>query len=123
VSIVDFIEARLDEQERRAAAPTSRDTYWERERTLAQVKANRLLLKLYRDWPILVEEELPQLDPIDARLDFQSMTFRMTQRLAWATNQQYIAHFGTEPPHTDFIRALASVWAEHPDFDPSWRLA
>src|SRR5690606_20541868 len=111
------------EQERRAAAPTSRDTYWERERTLAQVKANRLLLKLYRDWPVLVEEEMARLDPYPIEGDVQSMTFRMTRQIAWATNQQYIARFGTEPPHTDFIRALASVWAEHPDFDPSWRLA
>ena len=83
-------------------------------RMLAECAAKRAIVKQHEDWPVLVERE-PTITS-----DFQSMTFRMSHEMAWLTEREYINRFGIEPPTAPMIRTLASVYKDHPDYDPEW---
>lgn len=149
MSIVEFLEARIAEDEataREAAGfedtarrwevgqdgnaiePDVAPTVWayaaqhiarhDPARVLAECEAKRRIVDLHQNWPVLVEAE-PQMrilhdDPLD-------MAVSMSQQFAWLTEQEYRSRFGDEPPTTPMLRALASVYADHPDFDLAWR--
>jgi hypothetical protein len=87
-------------------------------RVLADVKAKRAIVELHESWPVMVQTppEMTRVDPSDVT----SMTFRMSQQIAWLTTQEYRARFGDEPPSSPMLRALASVYADHPDYDATW---
>ncbi|KAB2809250.1 hypothetical protein F9L07_19610 [Pimelobacter simplex] len=88
-------------------------------RVLAECEAKRRIVELHQSWPVLVEAK-PTFEPSDPT-DLNAMTFRMSKQIAWATEQEYRAKFGVEPPSAPMLRALASVYADHPDFREEWR--
>lgn len=86
---------------------------------LADIAAKRRIVELHEQWPVLVERppELVLSDPSD----LGSMSVKMTQQIRWATEQEYRNRFGDEPPTSPIMRALVSVYADHPDFQEIWR--
>jgi len=89
-------------------------------RVLAECEAKRRIVELHQSWPVLVETP-PNLEVVTPD-DLSTIAVRASKRLAWLTEQEYRARFGTEPPTAPMLRALASVYADHPDFDPAWRV-
>ena len=90
-------------------------------RVLAECKSYRRIVELHESWPVLIErgstlEEIADPDP-------GRIAFRMSRQIAFATQQEYVARFGTEPPTAPMVAALAQIWADHPDFDPAWLIA
>lgn len=88
-------------------------------RVLAECEAKRRIVELHKSWPVLVQRQ-PSFEQVDST-DVNSMVFRASQQIAWATEQEYRAKFGDEPPTAPMLRALASVYADHPDYNPDWR--
>lgn len=89
---------------------------------LAVCKAHREIVELHKAWPVLVEMPLAFDGPTPALGDVNAMTFRMTQQLAWQTEQQYRERFGTEPPTAPMIRSLATIYADRPGWREEWAL-
>ena len=87
-------------------------------RVLAECEAKRRILELHQAWPVLVETP-PKFDP--AVMDLTTVSFRVPQRLAWLTQQEYRERFGDEPPTGPMLAALAAVYADPPDYNPAWR--
>jgi hypothetical protein len=131
MTIVEFLEARIAEDEARASSGWARlgDSRWETDNygrdfltpsaVLAECAAKRAIIKQHEDWPVLVERA-PSGD-FDAN-DTQSMVYRMTREIAWLTEREYVRRFGVEPPTTPMLRALATVYKDHPDYDENWAL-
>lgn len=95
-------------------------TRWSPDRVLAECEAKRRIVALHQAWPVLVDTP-PKFDP--AVMDLTTVSFRVSQRLAWLTQQEYRERFGDEPPTGPMLAALAAVYADHPDYDPAWRIA
>lgn len=88
-------------------------------RVLAECEAKRWVVELHRDWPVLVTTP-PKLETSDG-FDPTTMTMRMAQQIEWQTQEEYRAKFGDEPPTAPMVRAMALVYADHPDFRDEWR--
>lgn len=140
---IEFLKARLDELEGIAresliianlgvmfspSAPivsnvdvshAAHITTWTPEFALAQIAAQRKIIEISEEWPLLVEGQ--PVFGFDGHGDETAMT--MSQQIAWTTNQKYREVFGDEPPTTPVIRALIQPFSDHPDFEPSWRMA
>lgn len=89
------------------------------DRKMAEVAAKRAIIELHESWPVLAETP-PTFENVDSDID--SVAYRASQKIAWLTTQEYRARFGEEPPTAPVLRALASVYADHPDYDPKWAL-
>lgn len=88
-------------------------------RVLAQCQRDRRIIELHDQWPVLVETP-PTLEPVDPT-DINSMAIRVTQQIAWQTEQQYRERFGTEPPTSQIIAAMLEVYADRDDFPEEWK--
>lgn len=88
-------------------------------RVLAECEAKRKIIEFHKQWPVLVRTE-PKLEigPDDGLTQYAA---RMAQRLDWLTQQEYAKRFGTEAPTTPMLRAMAAVYADHPDYETAWR--
>lgn len=89
-------------------------------RVLAECEAKRRIVELHQSWPVLVDGP-PELEQLEDAADANAMTLRVSQRLAWLTQQEYRARFGDEPPTAPMLAALAAVYAGHPDYREEWR--
>jgi hypothetical protein len=92
-------------------------------RVLAQCAAYRRIVELHANWPVLVKRPI-EFDPAfgaERSLPDQ-VAMRVSQQIAWLTQEEYRTRFGDEPPTAPMLRALASVYADHPDFDTAWEL-
>lgn len=77
------------------------------------------IIKMYKEWPVLVSTE-PELEQLDGEtLDF-GFHYRMTQQIQWLTVQEYRKKFGTEPPLGKIIQEMLVAYRDHPYFDPAW---
>lgn len=143
MSIVEFLKARIDEDEATArgrsnAAPIhysgcyyyscSLDSGWfcdcdedgkATTRLLAERAAKRSIIKQHEDWPVLVETE-PDFEQT-AITDTSHLTYSMSRKIAWLTEREYVKRFGTEAPTTLMIRSLAAVYSDHPDYQEDWK--
>lgn len=95
------------------------------DRVLAECDAKRQVIEWHKAWPILVERA-PTLEEGDgeghySRGDLASMTVRMSQRIAWMTDQEYRVRFGSEPPTGPVLQLLALPYCGHPDYREEWR--
>lgn len=93
------------------------DTQWPRQ--LREVAAKRAVIEFHKQWPVLVEGP-PKYETDTNGLD--AVSFKMSRQIAWATEQEYRKRFGDEPPTTPIMRALASVYSDHPDYNEAWAL-
>jgi hypothetical protein len=99
---------------------------WAPARVLAECEAKRRIIEFHQSWPVLVETP-PTFDQGNAEGhdlalgELSSMTLRLSQRIAWMTEQEYRNRFGSEPPTGPMLRALALPYADHPDYRPEWR--
>lgn len=91
---------------------------WHPTRVLAEVAAKRRIIEWHESWPVLTETE-PEFTTTTT--DVGGMTFAMSKRIAWLTTQEYRARFGDEPPSSPILRLLALPYADHPEYDESWR--
>lgn len=90
-------------------------------RILDEIDAKQAIIEFHKQWPVLVETS-PQIEP-DHTGGLDSIAFRMSRQIMWATEEEYRKRFGSEPPTTPMMKALASVYKDHPDFDPAWKVA
>lgn len=135
MTITEFLNARLDEDEAaaRAARPWWPSTYTpefakedravhiarhDPDRVLAEVEAKRKIIAFHDQWPVLVQTE-PKIE-FSGGEGVDAYTARMSQQIDWQTTQQYRARFGTEPPTAPMLRALVQVYVGHPDFEEEW---
>lgn len=88
-------------------------------RALAECAAKRAIIERHKDWPVLVATK-PEFNVVST--DPQGTAFRAAQELAWLTVQEYVKRFGVQAPTTNMVKAIASVYADHPDYDPEWAL-
>lgn len=127
MNIVEFLEARIAEDEAQAynvlvfrmipetgmpgnqAIPA---------RVLAECAAKRAIISQHQKWPVLVERKPSELEQVAAGLD--DITYRMTREMAWLTTREYIKRFGVEPPTAPIIAIMAAVYKEHPDYQQEW---
>jgi hypothetical protein len=129
VTLTEFLLARIAEDEAAASAAFETSRRWvvqmgvgvagmSGSAVLAECKAKRQIIAFHDQWPVLVQQE-PVLEPVASVSD---MSFRMTQQINWLTNREYVARFGEDPPTGPMLRALAAVYADHPDYDSEWAL-
>ncbi|WP_310962133.1 DUF6221 family protein [Nocardioides terrisoli] len=88
-------------------------------RVMADCEAKRRIVELHKNWPVLIDQPV-KLEPIVSS-DPTQFAFRASQQIAWATEQEYRAKFGDEPPTAPMLAALAAVYADHPDYREEWR--
>lgn len=88
-------------------------------RKRAEAFAKLEILSFHEQWPTLVERSMPEIAPM-GDFDVNKMAYRMSRQIAWKTEQEYIARFGTEPPTTPILRALARVYFDRPGFQDEW---
>lgn len=91
--------------------------HWDPARVLAECAAKREIIRLHESWPVLVEQS-PKFEQGD---DPSTVTMRLTQQIAWLTQQEYRERFGAEPPTTPILRALALPYADWPGYREEWR--
>lgn len=134
MTITEFLNARLDEDERDARAIANAKYFEGVEsdaeeetmrlsdpaRVLAEVEAKRKIIAFHDQWPVLVTTE-PEIE-FSGGEGVDTYTARMSQQIDWQTTQQYRARFGEEPPTAPMLRALAQVYSGHPDFEEEWRI-
>jgi len=88
-------------------------------RVLAECAAKRAIIAFHESWPVLVEGPM-EFGPVDGT-DPHAIAYRATQQIAWATQAEYVKRFGDKPPTTPMLRALATVYDDHPDYDVTWQ--
>lgn len=89
---------------------------WSPARVLAECAARRAIIELHKQWPVLVEQDGPFVGASE-----RGVTGTIARQMVWITTQEYIKRFGTEPPTSPIISAMAQVYADHPDFREEWR--
>jgi hypothetical protein len=136
MTLTEFLLARIAEDEARAHYALSRGgggaleyggqwygaikhaERWEPARALAECAAKRAIITCHESWPVLVEGPI-EFGLVDGT-DPHAIAYRATQQIAWATQAEYRKRFGTEPPTTPMLRALALPYADHPDYRDEW---
>jgi len=124
VELADFLLARIAEDEENCLryldvlpagdmAPLFR-------RVLADCEAKRRIVEMHKAWPVLVSRE-PVYEETGSADGFNNIAVRMSQEIAWLTEQEYRAKFGDEPAVAPMLRALAVSYADHPEFREEWR--
>jgi len=88
-------------------------------RVLAECEAKRRIIEWHQSWPVLAEKP-PEWEVPAGHDDLSSMTFRMSQEIAWMTQREYVARFGDQPPTAPILKFLAVPYKDHPDFNPAW---
>lgn len=127
MTIIEFLTARLDEQEQSILQmDCSCADYGQRDANcpdfiLADIAAKRAIVEWHQNWPVLVERT-PVIEPPLTEASISSVVMRVSREFAWATEREYRARFGSEPPTGPILRMLAQPFSEHPDFDPDWRI-
>jgi hypothetical protein len=92
---------------------------WQPARVLAECEAKRRIVEWHQNWPVMVETQ-PTIEPVESA-DPTQFAYRASQQLAWMTEREYRARFGTEPPTSPILRLLAMPYADHPDYLPEWK--
>lgn len=109
MTLTEFLLARIAEDERDAYDV---DPTWPSRRVLAECEAKRKIIAFHEAWPVLVETQ-----PTYSQ---DGTTLRMSKQVAWLTDAEYRARFGDDPPSGPMLLALATVYADHPDFRDEW---
>lgn len=124
MTLTEFLRARIAEDEADAmtgwrwmSLPAGE---YERlqARILAECEAKRRIVDLHKAWPVLVETP-PVFESTTG--DLSHATFSMSKQIMWATEQEYRERFGAEPPTAPMLAALAAAYADHADYDETWR--
>ncbi|HET6916650.1 MAG TPA: DUF6221 family protein [Acidimicrobiales bacterium] len=120
LTLAEFLSARYaeDEAQIREAQELGYSFTISPAQMLADYKAKRLIVELHESWPVLVETE-PTFE--SGGDDPNQITMRMSQRMAWLTQCEYVERYGAEPPTAPTLRALALPYANHPDYREEWR--
>lgn len=114
MTLTEFLLARIAEDEAAAQPfPGAAD-----QRALRECAAKRAIIKQHEEWPVLVEQP-PEYSTSN---DMSGVAFRVTQQIAWLTEREYVRKFGTTAPTAPMIRTLASVYSDHPDYQPEWAI-
>lgn len=104
MTLIDFLLARIAEEE---------------QKMLAFFEAQRRAIVLHESWPVLAETP-PYVETGPGPWLHDGMAFRVAQQVAWLTHREYLEKFGTEPPTTAILRALAAPYRGHPDYREEW---
>lgn len=109
MTIIEFLLERLNEEEL---------NYAHHLLVIRNVLYKRKLIAMHEIWPVLLEEKTPQIQ-INPTVD-NKVTAVMTQRIQWLTVEEYRKTFGFEPPTAPFIKEMAKLYSDHPDYNPEW---
>lgn len=130
MTITEFLLARIAETQARAEEAKTHDlgdpgaALWQDvnpARVLAECEAKRRIVEFHQNWPVLVEGPTTFEHRPDPGASVDTFAMQASRQLAWLTEQEYRKRFGDEPPTAQMLKALASVYADHPDYDPAWR--
>lgn len=133
-SIIEFLEARITEDEELAdrsmqygdkgaallsfGSPESPPILvMHPNRVLAECAAKRTIIAQHQAWPVLAEKA-PEYSTSDDGLN--GISYRVNQQMMWLTEQEYVKKFGEAPPTAPMIRTLAAVYKDHPDYQTEW---
>jgi hypothetical protein len=115
LTVTEFVLARLGEDEANLPDETAdlhHETWWRWERYRDQCAAMR---KIVEEHPMTTAEVLPREDGAHS------------ERYGWAVLDvcETCTSWGQEEHHYErypcpTIRAVASIWSDHPQFDPDW---
>ncbi len=85
---------------------------------------NRSIVEWHEQWPVLVSipPDLELEGPSSDGFDFNTLTYRLTQKMQWMTQRAFTERFGTEAPATPLLLQMANRYKDHPDFQEEWRL-
>lgn len=100
MTVVEFLLARLDEDEALVEAPPPHAEGWERAETareLADIAAKRVVIE-----------------------DYTSLLHDAFVEAGWLGFEDPLT--AQDLAETKTLRALASLYADHPDFRPEWQL-
>lgn len=92
--------------------------HWSPTRVLAECAAKRAIIKQHEAWPVRVSESVAP--SFEATAGTEAITLRMTQRMVWLTEREYVKRFGVEPPTAPMLLTLAAIYADHPDYQQRW---
>lgn len=114
ITIEEFVEARLRETEIKFEGLRMSI---ERTMDIQMMFSNMYdLLTMHKNWPVMV------LSEPDYTFDTSSdnIVYRMSQKIVWATQEEYRKKFGSEPPTAPMVARMAEMWKQHPDFNQEW---
>lgn len=73
---------------------------------MASLEYDMKIVDEHERWPVLVETA-PGLELADVYYsDLNQAFYRISKRILWMTQQEYIKKFGTEPPTAPIIKIL-----------------
>jgi hypothetical protein len=91
---------------------------WDPARVVMECEFKRVVLRLHGSWPVLVTGPLES--SILETEDGTGHTFLVRQQIEWATNQEYVKKFGTEPPTTPMVDAMLALYSGRPGYREEW---
>lgn len=126
--IADFLKARLQEELAYHGAVSL--TYYVEPRVFSEIQFKLKVIEWHENWPMLVQgpektefvgpgsEQLTANYRVDGMLEpaVGAIHLRMTQRVQWMTQQEYIKRFGENPPTAPILRMMAELYSDHPDY-------
>jgi hypothetical protein len=89
-------------------------------RVLAECEAKRRIVEWHKNWPVLAQGPTT-FESVAVPPSEENLVFRASSQIAWLTEQKYREQFGAEPPTSPILAMLALPYADHPDYDESWR--
>lgn len=107
-------ETELDNEASSAMMPDY-EGQWQRVRAL--IASQRGIIAWHKNWPVLVEQPL-EFDLMPD--DFERVAYKMSQRMAWLTQEEYAKRFGRQPPTAPLLKQMATQYRNRPDFERGW---
>lgn len=116
LTIEEFLLARLKEVETLGKSISS---WYDRAPIQTLCDNQRAIIEWHKNWPVLAETP-----PVFSQeLDGDRVHFKMAQKVAWLTQEEYRKRFGSEPPTAPLLAKMATAYKDHPDFNPEWETA
>lgn len=86
--------------------------------SLILCNAIKMIISWHKNWPVLVEAPAE----FETIRNSDEIGYRVTQQIAFLTQEEYRKRFGSEPPTAPLLMQIANLYSDHPDFDPEWKM-
>jgi hypothetical protein len=117
MTIEEFLLARITDAMQSARYHIQADSL--RNQMLRILETHKLIVDWHQNWPVLLQEE-PKLERGVSTVD--EITYTMSQKLEWLTQEEYRKRFGDEPPTAPLLRQMAAKYSWHPDYNTEWAI-
>lgn len=116
MDIYEFIEARVKDVEEVLRLNLEYDVWF-----TPFLQHAMSTLAFAKTFPILLDGGGPKLETVEDLLDPNMLVLRMSRNIDFVVHQEFIKRFGEEPPALPLLKALATSFSWHPDFQEEWR--